>query len=88
LSLEKVAQSLVEQLPGTDTDIDTSLRERQRKVELWAKILGTGVISIAMLAFIGGISTTPSLSKGMSYIPSVTERTTDLLAVERKERRE
>lgn len=45
LSLEKVLQSLVEQRPSTE--IDNNFRERQRKVELWAKIFGTGIGAIS-----------------------------------------
>ncbi len=139
LSLEKVVQSLVEQLPATD--VDKNLRERQRKVELWAKIFGTGVVSIfalvvlwgliyqtiivegkwavglGFLAFILGVvafgllmlyresllkaskrplpkpessppADTAKLLPEPSFepIPSVTERTTDLLSADRKER--
>jgi hypothetical protein len=141
LSLEKVVQSLVEQLPAAD--IDRNLRERQRKVDLWAKILATGGISLFVLAVLWGIIYEIIIVKGdvaeglvflvfivgiiafallMLYqkslvkaskrpspepassppadtakllpepsfepIPSVTERTTELLPAERKERRE
>ena len=141
LSLEKVVQSLVEQLPGTD--IEKNLGERQRKVELWAKILGTAVVSLSVLAFLVGIlyqmifvkgkvavglgflglilgiaafillllyreylikaskrplpkaetsppADTAELLPEPSFepIPSVTERTTELLAVDRRERGE
>lgn len=53
LSLEKVVQSLVEQLPAAV--IDKNLRERQRKVELWATIFGTGAISLFVLAVLWAI---------------------------------
>jgi hypothetical protein len=53
LSLEKVVQSLIEQLPAAD--IDRKLRERRRKVELWATILATGGISAFVLAVLWGI---------------------------------
>jgi hypothetical protein len=141
LSLENVVQSLAEQLRGTN--IDKNLGERQRKVDLWAKILGTSVISLSVLAVLWFIiyqlfvlqddvelglgamvlilgflafillmiyreylvkaskrtlpqpaslpaSETGELLPEPSFepIPSVTERTTELLAVERKERRE
>jgi zinc-ribbon domain len=139
LSLEKVVQSLFEQLPATD--VDKNLRERQRKVELWAKVFGTGIaslfallvlwgtiyktiieegkvaIGLGFLAFIVGAvalivlmlyresllkaskrplpkpepsppADTAKLLPEPSFepIPSVTERTTDLLSVERKKR--
>lgn len=138
LSLEKVVQSLVEQLPAAD--IDRKLRERQRKVERWAAILATGGISLLILAVLWGIiyqiiivkgqvagglvflafivaliasallflyresslkasrmpssESAPSLraetakllpEPSLDPIPSVTERTTELLKVERKE---
>ena len=141
LSLENVVQSLAEQLPGTN--IDKNLGERQRKVDLWAKILGTSVISLSVLAVLWFIiyqlfvlqddvelglgvmvlilgflafillmiyreylvkaskrtlpqpASLPAPETGellpepsFEPIPSVTERTTELLAVERKERRE
>ena len=134
-------QSLAEQLPGTN--IDKNLGERQRKVDLWAKILGTSMISLLVLAVLSFIiyqlfvlqddvvlglgamvlilgflafflllayrefllkapkrtlpqpASLPAPETGellpepsFEPIPSVTERTTDLLAVERKERRE
>ncbi len=141
LGLEKVVQALVHQLPATDpaTEIDENLRERQRKVELGLKILGTGVVSLFVLVllwvfiykiiivqgkvavglgFLGLIlglvafillllyresllnASKQTLPQGASFppaetakllpepsfepIPSVTERTTELLTVERK----
>jgi uncharacterized membrane protein len=140
LSLEKAAQSLVEQLPAAELNKD--LRERQRRVERLLYILGgsAGVIFIVtlfwtvineiisgevpllggliFLAFILGLvafallmlyrqsllkasskrpSTQPTLPEAEptarllpeSYvepIPTVTERTTELLVAEKKKR--
>lgn len=53
LSLEKALQSLIEQLPAAD--INENLRERQRKVELWATIFGAGAIALLVLAILWAI---------------------------------
>jgi hypothetical protein len=141
LGLESVVQSLAEQLPSTNTD--KNLSERQRKVELWAMILGASMISLLVLAVLAYIiyqlfvlqddllpglgvmvlivgflafflllayreylaraskrtlpqpASLPAPKTGEllpepSFEPilSVTERTTDLLTVDRKEHRE
>jgi hypothetical protein len=53
LSLEKAAQSLVEQLPVKE--LDKSLQEKQRKVERWLKIVGGSAISLVIISVLWGV---------------------------------
>src|ERR1044072_8074605 len=53
LSLEGVVELLSEQLPGMNTE--KNIGERQRKVELWATILGSSMISLLVLTVLSYI---------------------------------
>lgn len=53
LSLEKVAQSLAEQLPTTDPD--RRLQDRRRKVERWLNVVAGSAISILVVGVLWGI---------------------------------
>jgi hypothetical protein len=53
LSLEKVVQTLVEQLPSTNLDKD--LQDQQRKVERWLHLVAGGTISIVVGVVLWGI---------------------------------
>jgi hypothetical protein len=62
LSLEKTAQSLVEQHAAND--LDKTLQEKQRIVELWIKITVGSSISIVTVAVLWGIIYGLMISKG------------------------
>jgi zinc-ribbon domain len=62
LGLEKVVQSLSEQL--TAADLDNSLVERQRKLDKWIKIVGGGTISIIVGGVLWGIIYEIIITKG------------------------
>jgi hypothetical protein len=53
LSLEKVAESLAEQLPAVD--LDTKLQDRKRRVDRWLNITGGTAISIVVGSVLWGI---------------------------------
>ena len=52
LSLEKVVESLVEQLPSIDLE---TLQDRKRRVDRWLKIIGGTAISIVVGSILWGI---------------------------------
>jgi hypothetical protein len=52
LGLEKAAQSLAEQL--SVNNIDTTLQNKQRKVERWLTLVGGSVISLFIISVLGG----------------------------------
>jgi hypothetical protein len=62
LSLEKTAQSLVEQLAAND--LDNEIQEKQRIVELWIKIAAGSAISIVTIGVLWGIIYGLIISKG------------------------
>ena len=62
LGLEKVIESLVEQLPAAPKDL--SLKERQRKIDRWLNIVGTSAISIFVLSVLLGIIFKIIIGKG------------------------
>lgn len=62
LSLEKTVQSLAEQLPAND--LDKNLKDKQRKVELWIKLVAGSAISLVTLGVLWGIIYDLMLVKG------------------------
>ena len=62
LSLEKVVESLTEQLPAID--LDRKLQERKRKVDRWLNISGGTAVSIVVASVLWGISYEIIIKKG------------------------
>jgi hypothetical protein len=69
LSLEKVVQTLVEQLPATN--LDKHLQDQQRKVERWLHIIAGGTISIIVGAVLWGLIYEIILVKGDVLVGSL-----------------
>jgi hypothetical protein len=62
LSLEKIVQSITEQLPAED--LDKQLRDRQRLVERLINIVGMTAVSMVVVAVIWGVIYKIIIAKG------------------------
>jgi len=69
LSLEKVVQTLAEQLPASN--LDKHLQDQQRKIERWLHIVAGGTISIIVGAVLWGLIYEIILVKGEVLVGSL-----------------